>query len=222
MSPPETLRVEFSSAEVLPHGESLVLSLVDGNSEVRRMELPSWALHQLMRILPRLDAALLQARQEVTSDLIAYPVTQWDLQRATTDRSVALIDKLRAKHGPLMLHQSGSCCGGSAPMCTPQAEFIVGDYDKLLGHIGGVPGRGGMFSLEWPEGLRFLTRSRLYADDLGGAGNRRRESESRLIAVGQQMQTRKQTTTWLRPLAPASPGSRPETCASGCRSSAGR
>jgi uncharacterized protein len=28
-----------------------------------------------------------------------------------------------------------------------------------------VPGRGGMFSLEGPEGLRFLTRSRLYTDE---------------------------------------------------------
>jgi uncharacterized protein len=28
-----------------------------------------------------------------------------------------------------------------------------------------VPGHGGMFSLEGPEGVRFLTRSRLYTDD---------------------------------------------------------
>jgi uncharacterized protein len=27
-----------------------------------------------------------------------------------------------------------------------------------------VPGRGGMFSLEGPQGLRFLTRSRLFTD----------------------------------------------------------
>jgi len=28
-----------------------------------------------------------------------------------------------------------------------------------------VPGHGGMFSLEGPGGVRFLTRSRLYTDD---------------------------------------------------------
>jgi uncharacterized protein (DUF779 family) len=28
-----------------------------------------------------------------------------------------------------------------------------------------VPGRGGMFSLEGPEGLRFLIRSRLFTDE---------------------------------------------------------
>ncbi len=31
--------------------------------------------------------------------------------------------------------------------------------------IDAIPGNGGMFSLERPTGLRFLTRSRLYDDD---------------------------------------------------------
>jgi uncharacterized protein (DUF779 family) len=108
------------------------------------------------------------------------------LRVTATDAALVLIDKLRTKHGPLMFHQSGGCCDGSAPLCYPQGEFIVGDYDRLLGHIGGMPfyisgpqfeywqhtaliidvvqGRGGMFSLEGPEGLRFLTRSRLFTD----------------------------------------------------------
>ena len=114
-------------------------------------------------------------------------MTEEVLRVTATDAAIALIDQLRAKHGPLMFHQSGGCCDGSAPMCYPQDEFIVGDYDRLLGHIGGVPfyisgpqfeywqhthliidvvpGRGGMFSLEGPTGQRFLTRSRLYSDE---------------------------------------------------------
>jgi len=84
------LCVELSSVDVLPHGRSFVLGLADANGEVHRMELPSWALHQLMRMLPRLDAALLQARREITSDLIAYPVEQWGVERVATDQSVAL------------------------------------------------------------------------------------------------------------------------------------
>jgi uncharacterized protein len=114
-------------------------------------------------------------------------MTEQVLRVTATDSALALIDQLKAKHGPLMFHQSGGCCDGSAPMCYPQGDFIVGDYDKLLGHIGGVPfyisgpqfeywqhtaliidvvpGRGGMFSLEGPEGVRFLTRSRLFTDD---------------------------------------------------------
>lgn len=113
-----------------------------------------------------------------------------DLRRVTcTPAAESLIDVVRDKHGPVMFHQSGGCCDGSAPMCYPQGEFIVGDYDKLLGEIHGapfyisgpqfeywqhtqliidvVPGRGGMFSLEGPEGLRFLTRSRLFTDEEG-------------------------------------------------------
>ncbi len=111
-------------------------------------------------------------------------MTEEVLRVTATGAAITLIDTLRAKHGALMFHQSGGCCDGSAPMCFPQAEFIVGDFDRLLGHIGGapfyisgpqfeywqhthliidvVPGRGGMFSLDGPEGLRFLTRSRLY------------------------------------------------------------
>ena len=110
------------------------------------------------------------------------------VQRVTaTEAAVALIESLVAEHGPVMFHQSGGCCDGSAPMCFPQGEFIVGDYDRLLGQIGGmpfyisgpqfeywqhtqliidvVPGRGGMFSLEGRSGQRFLTRSRLYSDE---------------------------------------------------------
>ncbi len=98
--------------------------------------------------------------------------------------ALALIEKLNARHGPLMFHQSGGCCDGSSPMCYPRDDFRLGDQDVLLGEIGGcpfyigraqyeywkhtqliidvVPGRGGMFSLEGPEGMRFLTRSRLF------------------------------------------------------------
>jgi uncharacterized protein len=101
-----------------------------------------------------------------------------------TEAALQLIEKLKAKYGPLMFHQSGGCCDGSSPMCYPQGDLIIGDSDVLLGEIGGcpfyisaaqyeywkhtqliidvVPGRGGMFSLEGPEGVRFLTRSRLF------------------------------------------------------------
>lgn len=80
-------------------------------------------------------------------------------------------------------------------MCYPRGDFIVGDRDVLLGELivndsGGpdsprvwisssqfaawrhtqlvldvVPGRGGGFSLESPEGVRFLTRGRVFSPD---------------------------------------------------------
>ncbi|KIL37581.1 acetaldehyde dehydrogenase [Cohnella kolymensis] len=104
-----------------------------------------------------------------------------------TDAALELINLLEEKHGPVMFHQSGGCCDGSSPMCYPLGEFMTGDSDVLLGEIGGapfymskaqyeywkytqliidvVPGRGGMFSLEGPEGRRFLTRSRMLTDE---------------------------------------------------------
>ena len=107
-------------------------------------------------------------------------------QVVATDTALALIQELQARYGDLMFHQSGGCCDGSAPMCFPLGDFILGDNDVHLGDIGGVPfymsdsqfeywchtqliidvvpGRGGMFSLEGPTGRRFLTRSRFYAE----------------------------------------------------------
>lgn len=104
-----------------------------------------------------------------------------------TETAVALIARLVEVHGPVMFHQSGGCCDGSAPMCYPQGEFRVGTQDILLGRIAGdvpvwigaaqfdywrhtqvtidvVPGRGAGFSLEGPEGLRFIIRSRVFSD----------------------------------------------------------
>lgn len=103
-----------------------------------------------------------------------------------------LLRRLRGLHGPLMFHQSGGCCDGSAPMCYPVGEFRIGQTDVHLGDlevdgvepvpvwmsgpqyeywkhtfltIDVVPGRGSGFSLEAPEGVRFLIRSRLLTDD---------------------------------------------------------
>ncbi|NQD90226.1 DUF779 domain-containing protein [Paenarthrobacter sp. CM16] len=117
---------------------------------------------------------------------------------ALTAVSVELLRKLWVQHGPLMFHQSGGCCDGSAPMCYPAGEFLTGDSDVLLGRFdigaGGepqplefwmskeqfnywshthltvdvVPGRGSGFSVESPEGKRFLIRSTLMDWDVPG------------------------------------------------------
>ena len=98
-----------------------------------------------------------------------------------------VIARLQGRHGPLLFHQSGGCCDGSSPMCYPLHEFRVGQQDILLGSISScpfyigaaqfeywkhtqliidvVPGRGSGFSREAPEGVRFLTRSRVFTDD---------------------------------------------------------
>ncbi len=110
---------------------------------------------------------------------------------AATEATLNLLETLKDIHGPLVFHQSGGCCDGSSPMCYPRGEFLTGDSDVLLGELDGtpfymsrsqfeywkhtqlivdvVPGRGGMFSLEGPEGLRFLIRSRLFTDEEAAA-----------------------------------------------------
>jgi uncharacterized protein (DUF779 family) len=107
-----------------------------------------------------------------------------------TPAAEAVIARLQGEHGALMFHQSGGCCDGSAPMCFPLHEFRVGAQDVRLGEIAGspfyigaaqfeywshtqliidvVPGRGAGFSLEAPEGVRFLTRSRVFTDAEAG------------------------------------------------------
>jgi uncharacterized protein len=109
-----------------------------------------------------------------------------------TDEAAELLRRLTGQYGPLMFHQSGGCCDGSSPMCFPDGDFITGDADIHLGDlevgvakpipfwmsvsqyeywkhthltVDVVPGRGSGFSVEAPEGVRFLIRSRLMSDD---------------------------------------------------------
>lgn len=110
-----------------------------------------------------------------------------------TIEAAELLLKLTKINGPLMFHQSGGCCDGSSPMCFLKGEFRLGGSDVLLVELNFeglsepifvwisasqfeywkhthltidlVDGRGGGFSLESPEGKRFLIRSRLFSDE---------------------------------------------------------
>ena len=109
-----------------------------------------------------------------------------------TEEAAQWLRRLTDRHGPLMFHQSGGCCDGSSPMCYPNGDFITSEADILLGEldvaeldqpipfwmsvtqyeywkhthltVDVVPGRGSGFSVEAPEGVRFLIRSRLLTD----------------------------------------------------------
>ncbi len=93
-----------------------------------------------------------------------------DPSRVGITRAAAdLLTTLVQRYGPVIFHQSGGCCDGSSPMCYPDGpavpvyisrpQFAAWRHTHLT--IDAVPGRGAGFSLEAPEGLRFLTRSRL-------------------------------------------------------------
>jgi len=109
-----------------------------------------------------------------------------------TGEAADLLRRLTGTHGPLMFHQSGGCCDGSSPMCYPAGDFITSEADVHLGDlvvdgldapipfwmsvtqyaywkhthltVDVVRGRGSGFSVEAPEGVRFLIRSRLLTD----------------------------------------------------------
>jgi len=109
-----------------------------------------------------------------------------------TERALALIAQLQARHGPVMFYQSAGCCDNSAPNCYLPGELSIGRADVLLGRIGGAPFYmsasqfayhqntqlivdavdaplgGDNFSLEGPLGQAFLSRSRLF--EAGAAG----------------------------------------------------
>jgi uncharacterized protein len=110
-----------------------------------------------------------------------------------TAEAADLLRRLTGTYGPLMFHQSGGCCDGSTPMCYPAGEFLTGEVDINLGDlviegvsevipfwmsraqyeywkhthltVDVVEGRGSGFSVEAPEGVRFLIRSRLMSQD---------------------------------------------------------
>ncbi len=125
-------------------------------------------------------SSVLDARPEIDGEAVS--------RVGMTQAALDLIGSLQQVHGPLMFHQSGGCCDGSSPMCFPAGDFKTGGADILLGTfvlpdgtelpfwmsreqfdywkhthltLDVVDGRGSGFSVEAPEGKRFLIRSRL-------------------------------------------------------------
>ncbi|MFN7243975.1 MAG: DUF779 domain-containing protein [Dietzia cercidiphylli] len=76
-----------------------------------------------------------------------------------TEPAADLVRVLVGRHGPVMLHQSGGCCDGSAPMCYPDGEFRVGQRDVLVGEVDlGADGPSGADGPE-PPGAPAVART---------------------------------------------------------------
>ena len=115
--------------------------------------------------------------------------TERVLQLAATDAAREALIRLRAARGPLMIIQSAGCCGGTAPMCFEDGEFLTGTDDILLGEVEGCafyidsrlyaawhtdqlvldvePGTAEGFSLSAGEGLHFVTKALICGRDDG-------------------------------------------------------
>lgn len=110
----------------------------------------------------------------------------------STPAAREMLRELWDGNGELLIHQSGGCCDGSAPMCFPADEFRVGDANVRLGTVdledgrtvpvwvsdgearvweNSVlildlePGRAAGFSLEGSSGKRFVSRVRIVGAD---------------------------------------------------------
>ena len=114
---------------------------------------------------------------------------------AITEKAIAVLNQLKAKHGNLIFHQSGGCCDGSSPMILEEEDLYLDESDILLGQLDGVnyymnkdqfdywkhthltvditEGRGSSFSLEIPLGLRFIIHSRLLTKEENAVLNKR-------------------------------------------------
>lgn len=97
---------------------------------------------------------------------------------SATPLVLELLERLAARYGPLVIHQSGGCCDGSSPICLPAGELPPGPGDVLLGvldqtpvyvdrdqderwrsprlRIGLSPGPAMGFSLESTEGVHLV------------------------------------------------------------------
>jgi uncharacterized protein len=88
-----------------------------------------------------------------------------------TPAAAEVVRRLRGRHGDLLLHQPGGCCDGSAPKVTVEgcpvyvgaAQFQYWIHTQLS--IDVVLETGSGFSLEAPEGVCFVPRSRIYTDE---------------------------------------------------------
>ena len=103
-------------------------------------------------------------------------------QRVTaTPAALELLERLRDRHGELIVHITGGCCDGSSPMCLRAADLPASPHDVQLGAPAGVPvvidgdqnrrwrhpsfhlgvaaGAAGGFSLEALEDLHFTAAS---------------------------------------------------------------
>ena len=98
-----------------------------------------------------------------------------------TEKTIELVEMLKAKHGDILFEQSAGCCDGTVPMCFKAEGHYISSQLELVGYIADVPyyiekthlkymehmqsvidvfeGTGASFSLESAEGYGFIARS---------------------------------------------------------------
>jgi uncharacterized protein (DUF779 family) len=67
------------------------------------------------------------------------PEAHGEVRVSATPPVLEILERLAARYGPLVIHQSGGCCDGSSPICLPAEELPPGPHDVLLGVVGSTP-----------------------------------------------------------------------------------
>jgi hypothetical protein len=80
--PPIRLRIDSCSLQLAEHADAFVMEVAEGGGETVRLEFPSWLLPQLMRVLPRIDAAVRRGDAAAAGAPIAYPLDEWRVASA--------------------------------------------------------------------------------------------------------------------------------------------
>ena len=87
---PQRHQVETCSMRISERGDGFVMDRANRAHEAIRLEFPDWIVHQLMRALPRIDAALQQRHGLAGGDLVAYPLLRWNVEHAGPGLGVVL------------------------------------------------------------------------------------------------------------------------------------
>jgi len=83
-------QLELSSVQVLPGGGGFMLEVRTPEQQSLQLRFSVATLYQLMRVLPRIDAALHQSVEGLSSALLAYPVIDWAAEHVGLDGGVAI------------------------------------------------------------------------------------------------------------------------------------
>lgn len=87
--PPKRQRVEMCTIHLAEGTDGFVMDLTNDDGEAASLAFPAWVVHQLQRLLPYIDAAILQGSSQPNM-LVAHAVTDWNVEPSGPGLGVAI------------------------------------------------------------------------------------------------------------------------------------
>jgi len=82
-------RVEMCTIHLSERIDGFVMDLTNEDGEAASLAFPAWVVHQLQRLLPYIDAAILQGSSQ-PGMLVAHAVTDWNVEPSGPGLGVAI------------------------------------------------------------------------------------------------------------------------------------